>query len=89
MGDFKALFTSLQTIHASLVHIIRDISEVAGQADTGAERVSSGAQALAQGTTDNLISQVQFFNYHFGKSGRREAFLRPLFYLHAIFLQQR
>ncbi len=64
MGDFKVLFTSLQTIHANLVHIIRDISEVAGQVDTGAERVSSGAQALAQGTmeqsatVDGLMTNV-------------------------------
>ena len=64
MGDFKALFTSRQTIHANLVHIVRDISEVAGQADTGAERVSSGAQALAQGTmeqsatVDGLMTNV-------------------------------
>ena len=43
VGDFKALSTSLQAIHANLVHIIRDISQVAGQVDTGAERVSSGA----------------------------------------------
>ena len=64
VGDFKALSTSLQTIHANLVHIIRDISQVAGQVDTGAERVSSGAQALAQGTTqqaatvDGLMTNV-------------------------------
>lgn len=56
VGDFKALFTSLQTIHANLVHIIRDISQVAGQVDTGAERVSSGAQALAQGTTQQAAT---------------------------------
>lgn len=56
VGDFKALSTSLQTIHANLVHIIRDISQVAGQVDTGAERVSSGAQALAQGTTQQAAT---------------------------------
>lgn len=56
VGDFKALSTSLQTIHANLVHIIRDISQVAGQVDTGAERVSSGAQALAQGTTEQAAT---------------------------------
>ena len=64
VGDFKALSISLRTIHANLVHIIRDISQVAGQVDTGAERVSSGAQALAQGTTqqaatvDGLMTNV-------------------------------
>lgn len=52
IGDFKALSTSLQSIHANLVRVIRDISQVAGQVNTGAERVSSGAQALAQGTTE-------------------------------------
>lgn len=56
VGDFKELSTSLQTIHANLVHIIRDISQVAGQVDTGAERVSSGAQALAQGTTEQAAT---------------------------------
>lgn len=56
VGDFKALSTSLQTIHANLVHIIRDISQVAGQVDTGAEWVSSGAQALAQGTTEQAAT---------------------------------
>ncbi len=55
-GDFKALFESLQSIHANLVKIICDISEVAGQVDASAERVSSGAQALAQGTTEQAAS---------------------------------
>ena len=64
IGDFKVLSASLQSIHANLVNIIRDISQVAGQVDTSAERVSSGAQALAQGTTeqasavDGLMSNV-------------------------------
>lgn len=56
IGDFKALSTSLQSIHANLVHVIRDISQVAGQVNTGAERVSSGAQALAQGTTEQAAT---------------------------------
>lgn len=56
IGDFKALSTSLQSIHANLVNIIRDISQVAGQVDTSAERVSSGAQALAQGTMEQAAS---------------------------------
>lgn len=64
IGDFKALFASLQSIHVNLVSVIRDISKVAGQVDASAERVSSGAQALAQGTTeqaasvDGLVSNV-------------------------------
>lgn len=56
VGDFKALSASLQSIHSNLVNIIRDISQVAGQVDTSAERVSSGAQALAQGTTEQASS---------------------------------
>ncbi len=56
IGDFRALYASLQSIHANLVHIIRDISQVAGQVDISAERVSSGAQALAQGTTEQSAS---------------------------------
>ncbi|NCE64818.1 methyl-accepting chemotaxis protein [Pseudoflavonifractor sp. 524-17] len=56
IGDFKALSASLQSIHANLVRVIRDISQVAGQVDASAERVSSGAQALAQGTTEQAAS---------------------------------
>ena len=56
IGDFRAMYASLQSIHANLVHIIRDISQVAGQVDISAERVSSGAQALAQGTTEQSAS---------------------------------
>ena len=56
IGDFKALSASLQSIHSNLVRVIRDISQVAGQVDTSAERVSSGAQALAQGTTEQAAS---------------------------------
>ena len=56
IGDFKALSVSLQTIHANLVNVIRNISQVAGQVDGSAERVSSGAQALAQGTTEQAAS---------------------------------
>lgn len=56
IGDFKALAESLQSIHANLVNIICDISKVAGQVDTSAERVSSGAQALAQGTMEQAAS---------------------------------
>ena len=56
IGDFRALSTSLQSIHSNLVRVIRDISQVAGQVDVSAERVSSGAQALAQGTTEQAAS---------------------------------
>ena len=56
IGDFKALSASLQSIHTNLVRVIRDIAQVAGQVDTSAERVSSGAQTLAQGTTEQAAS---------------------------------
>ncbi len=56
IGDFKALSASLQSIHAKLVNVIRDISQVAGQVDTSADEVSSGAQALAQGTTEQAAA---------------------------------
>ena len=52
IGDFQELFASLQSIHANFVSILRDISQVAGQVNASAERVSSDAQALAQGTTE-------------------------------------
>ena len=56
IGDFKVLSASLQSIQANLVDVIRDISQVAGQVDASAERVSAGAQALAQGTTEQASS---------------------------------
>ncbi len=56
IGDFKALSGSLHSIHVNLVNIIRDISQVAGQVDTSAQRVSAGAQALALGTTEQAAS---------------------------------
>ncbi len=56
IGDFKVLSESLQTIHANLVNVIRNISQVAGQVDISAQRVSSGAQELAQGTTQQADS---------------------------------
>ena len=56
IGDFKALFESLQSIHANLVNVIRDISQVAGQVDTSADQVSMGAQALSQGTMEQAAS---------------------------------
>ena len=56
IGDFKVLSASLQSIQANLVDVIRDNSHVAGQVDASAERVSAGAQALAQGTTEQASS---------------------------------
>ena len=56
IGDFQALSASLQSIHANLVNVIRDISQVAGQVGASAVRVSEEAQALAQGTTEQAAS---------------------------------
>jgi len=56
IGDFKILSASLQSIHANLVSMIRDISQVAGQVGTGASRISADAQALAQGTTEQAAA---------------------------------
>ena len=36
IGDFKALAESLKSIHSNLVHVIRDISNVASQVDVSA-----------------------------------------------------
>ncbi len=56
IGDFKALFGSLQLIHVNLTNVIRDISRVAGQVDTSAGWVSTEAQALSQGTMEQAVS---------------------------------
>ncbi|MCI8689013.1 MAG: methyl-accepting chemotaxis protein [Oscillibacter sp.] len=56
IGDFKVLSESLQSIHTNLMNVIRDISQVANQVDCSADRVSSGAQALSQGTTEQAVS---------------------------------
>ena len=56
IGDFKALSESLQSIHSNLTHVIRDISQVASQVDTSADLVSTGAQALSQGTMEQAVS---------------------------------
>ena len=56
IGDFKALSASLQSIHANLVNVIYNISQVASQVDASAGLVFSGAQALAQGTAEQSVS---------------------------------
>lgn len=64
IGDFQELAESLKSIHANLMKVIRDISDVASQVDTSADRVATGAQALSQGTmeqaasVDGLVSNV-------------------------------
>lgn len=56
IGDFKVLSESLKSIHANLVHIIRDISNVAKQVNTSACQVAAGAQELSQGTAEQADS---------------------------------
>lgn len=56
IGDFQLLSHSLQSIHANLMKVIQDISQVASQVDTSADQVSSGAQALSQGTVEQAAS---------------------------------
>lgn len=64
IGDFQVLSESLKSIHSNLVHVIRDISNVAKQVDLSAGQVSAGAQELSQGTmeqsdsVEGLVSNV-------------------------------
>ncbi len=56
IGDFHILSASLQSIHSNLVDVIRDISQVAGEVGASAVQVSTDAQTLAQGTTEQAVS---------------------------------
>lgn len=56
IGDFRVLSESLKSIHANLIRVIRDISNVAEQVDISAEQVASGAQELSQGTMEQADS---------------------------------
>ena len=56
IGDFRALFESLRSIHANLMRMIRDIFQIAHQVDASADRVSMGALALSQGTMEQAAS---------------------------------
>ena len=56
IGDFKVLSGSLQSIRNHLCHVMRNITEIAGQVDRGARQVSEGAQALSRGTTQQQDS---------------------------------
>ena len=56
IGDFKALSASLQSIHANLVDVIRDISHVSSQVGDNADQISSDAQELAKGTMEQTSS---------------------------------
>lgn len=68
IGDFRVLSESLKSIHANLANVIRDISQAARQVDSSADGVSTGAQALLQGTLEQartlntLISRFRSLN---------------------------
>lgn len=72
IGDFQALSKSLQSIHANLMNVIRDISQV----DISANQVSTEAQALSQGTMeqaasiDGLVSNVSAITSQILKTAR-------------------
>ena len=56
IGDFKALSASLQSIHANLVKVIRDISQVSSQLGGSVDQISSDALELAKGTMEQSES---------------------------------
>ena len=56
IGDFRTLSESLNSIRSNLTAVIRDITQVAGQVDASADRVSSDAQTLSQGTVEQAAS---------------------------------
>ncbi|MDE6974443.1 MAG: methyl-accepting chemotaxis protein [Lachnospiraceae bacterium] len=50
IGDFKVLSQSLISIRTHLTEVMRDITQIAGQVNSSAIRVSAGAHTLSQGT---------------------------------------
>ncbi|MEY8516476.1 methyl-accepting chemotaxis protein [Lachnospiraceae bacterium 29-84] len=56
IGDFKILSESLKSIRTHLTDVMRDISHIASQVDSGADQVSAGAQALSHGTMQQQVS---------------------------------
>lgn len=64
IGDFKVLSESLKSIRTHLMDVMRDITLVASQVDSGAHLVNDGAHALSEGSIqqkssiDGLVSNV-------------------------------
>ena len=56
IGDFKILSESLKSIRTHLTDVMRDISHIASQVDSGADQVLAGAQALSHGTMQQQVS---------------------------------
>lgn len=56
VGDFRVLSESLKSIRNHLLNVMRDITDIAKQVNSGANDVSVGAQALSQGTMQQKLS---------------------------------
>lgn len=56
VGDFRVLSESLKSIRDHLADVMRDITNIAKQVNSGANDVSVGAQALSQGTMQQKLS---------------------------------
>lgn len=50
VGDFQVLSESLKSIRTQLSEVMRNITHIAKRVKVGADQVSTGAQALSQGT---------------------------------------
>ncbi len=56
IGDFRVLAESLKTIRTNLTKLMRDISHISNQVDSGAEQLSAGVNTLSQGTVEQSAS---------------------------------
>lgn len=56
IGDFRILADSLKSIRTHLTDVMRDITHIAHQVNSGANQVSAEAQALSQGTMQQKLS---------------------------------
>ncbi len=56
IGDFRILAESLKTIRTNLTKLMRDISHISNQVDTGAEQLSAGVHTLSQGAVEQSAS---------------------------------
>ena len=56
IGDFRVLAESLKTIRTNLTKLVRDISHISNQVDTGAEQLSAGVHTLSEGAVEKSAS---------------------------------
>lgn len=59
VGDFKSIEDSIKLLIMTMSSTMREIQNSADQVSFGSNRVSSGAQALSQGTTEQAASVEQ------------------------------